>query len=135
MLRYLVCFFIVAVSGAAAPVDEIEDLLRYVASMDGASFVRNGDVHAPKEAEAHLRLKWTKQKSQIATAEDFVRLCGTKSSISGKAYLIRFKDGHEENAADVLLRQLQLIRAAPPATSPKSRHAELPVADAVVRAF
>lgn len=91
---------------------EIESLLHYIGAMEGASFVRNGQVHTPKEAEAHLRLKWTNQKSRIATAEDFIRLCGTKSSLSRKAYVIRFKDGHEEEAAVVLSKQLQVVRAA-----------------------
>jgi hypothetical protein len=114
-MRFLICFLSLALSASyvtATPSDEIESLLHYVAELDGASFVRNGDAHTPKEAEAHLRLKWTKQKGQITTAEDFIRLCGSKSSISGKSYLIRFKDGHEEEAAVVLLTQLATIRRA-----------------------
>jgi hypothetical protein len=97
-------------TAAASPSTEIEALLHYIAGLDGASFVRNGSDHTALEAEAHLRLKWTRQKSDIATAEDFIRLCGTQSSLSGKLYLIRFKDGHEEECARVLLRQLAAIR-------------------------
>ena len=118
-MRILVCLFFTLFSmtyAKAASMDEIESLLRYVGSIEGASFIRNGDIHTPKEAEAHLRLKWTKQKSQILTAEDFIRLCGTKSSTSGKPYVIRFKDGHEEEAAVVLYNQLQIVRAKPTAS-------------------
>jgi len=112
MRRILYLFFILVgvVCGSAAPRDEIESLLHYVKVLDGAAFVRNGDSHTPQEAEAHLRLKWNKQNSEISTAEDFIRLCATKSSISGQAYIIRFKDGREEEAASVLSKQLQLIR-------------------------
>jgi Family of unknown function (DUF5329) len=99
-------------AAATAPADEIEALLKYIAALDGASFLRNGDAHTPKEAEAHLRLKWGQQKKEVRTAEDFIRLCATKSSISGKAYSIKFKDGREEEAALVLTKQLGAIRAA-----------------------
>jgi hypothetical protein len=112
LVTYFLGVFIGAVCNAATPVDEIESLLHYIGTMESTSIVRNGDVHTPKEAEAHLRLKWTKQKAQIATAEDFIRLCGTKSSMSGKAYVIRFQDGHAEDSAAVLSKQLQVIRAA-----------------------
>lgn len=101
-------------SPAATPIEEIESLLLYVAKLDGASFIRNGDAHSPKEAEAHLRLKWGQQKKEIRTAEDFIRLCATKSSVSGKAYSIKFKDGHEEEAASVLGKQLATLRAVSP---------------------
>src|ERR1041384_8040904 len=51
-----------AISNVPAPsattmTTEIEALLRHVATLEGASFVRNGDSHTPKEAEEHLRLK------------------------------------------------------------------------------
>lgn len=107
-----------ATTGAAAttPTDEIEALLRYVAALDGASLIRNGDAHSPKEAEAHLRLKWGQQKKDVRTAEDFIRLCATKSSISGKPYSIKFKDGREEEAALVLTKQLVVLRAGSPAS-------------------
>ncbi len=103
----------VAVTASAAPMDEIESLLHFIGGLDGASFIRNGDAHTPTEAEAHLRMKWSKQRSEITSAESFIRLCGTKSSVSGKPYLIRFKDGHEEEAGRVLLKELEVLRSKP----------------------
>ena len=94
----------------AAPTDEIESLLRYIGGLEGASFVRNGTAHTPKEAEAHLRLKWTKQEAQILTAEDFIRRCATDSSTSGKPYFIRFSDQSEVKASDLLAKQLAVVR-------------------------
>lgn len=110
ILRYLILFASLALSAAAAPRDEIEALLHYVGNLEGASFVRNGDAHTPKEAEGHLRMKWEKQESKITTAEDFIRLCATQSSVSGKPYFIRYQDGHEVESAVVLLKQLEVIR-------------------------
>ena len=98
---------------AAAPAVEIEALLHYVATLDGATFIRNGSAHTPAEAEAHLRLKWDRQKDQVVTAEDFIRLCATQSSVSGQPYLIRFRDGREEEAAIVLTRRLATLRHPP----------------------
>jgi hypothetical protein len=104
-------FAFTASAAGPSPDTEIEALLAYVGELNNVSFIRNGDPHTAKEAEAHLRLKWTNQKSRIATAEDFIRFCGTKSSLSGKPYIIRFPDGHEEPAAQVLSSRLQMIRA------------------------
>ena len=117
MLKTLVCFLLLNVGAVAAPVDEIDSLLRYIGGLEGASFLRNGAAHTPKDAEAHLRMKWTKQKAQIATAEDFIRRCATDSSTSGKPYVIRFADGTEQKAGDVLMKQLAVLRAAQQSTS------------------
>jgi len=111
MLKHFILLFATVVGAAAAPVDEIEALLAFVGGLEGASFIRNGAAHTPAEAVSHLRMKWTMQKKQIASAEDFIRLCGTKSDMSGNAYLIRFPDAHEEEVAQVLLKQLKIIRA------------------------
>lgn len=110
LFHWLCLFLATAVGVRATPVDEIEALLAYVGHLDGATFIRNGSSHTPAEAAAHLRLKWENQRERIATAEDFVRLCGTMSSFSGKTYVIRFADGREEPAAQLLLRQLKVIR-------------------------
>jgi hypothetical protein len=101
-----------APAAAATFTTEIEALLRYVSKLEGASFVRNGDAHTPKEAEEFLRLKWGQQKKEVRTAEDFIRLCATKSSTSGKPYSIKFKDGRQEDAAVTLSKQLTAIRTA-----------------------
>ena len=120
MLKYLALLLVLSGNAFAAPVDEIEALLTYVGKLEGASFIRNGDAHTPAEAVDHLRTKWTAQKGQVKSAEDFIRLCGTKSTVSGKAYTIRFADGHEEESAQVLSKQLKIIRQ-PPKPAPASR--------------
>ena len=119
MLKYLAVLLVLGARAVAAPVDEIEALLTYVGKLEGASFIRNGDAHTPAEAVDHLRTKWMAQKGQIKSAEDFVRLCATKSILSGKPYTIRFADGHEEEAAQVLFKQLKIIRRPPASRSPK----------------
>jgi len=104
--------FLSAATGlrALTPTAEIESLLGYLGGLDGAVFIRNGSEHTAAEAVSHLRLKWDKQRDQIATAEDFIRLCGTQSSLSGQPYQIRFKDGTTRPCADVLTARLHYIR-------------------------
>jgi hypothetical protein len=118
MLRAFLAAVLFAVSAgllhAAAPpraADEIEHLLKYVRQLEGATFIRNGDEHSCQEAESHLRLKWSRQTSSITSAERFIDLCATKSSLSGKRYQIRFSDGTVRNAADVLAKELRQLRS------------------------
>lgn len=107
-------------TAAAEPNEEIEALLSYVKGLDGAVFIRNGREHSAIAAEAHLRMKWEKQAKQIATAEDFISLCASKSFVSGKRYQIRLKDGASKYADELLLEQLAIIRKAG-RTSPVAR--------------
>ncbi|MFO1446679.1 MAG: DUF5329 family protein [Opitutaceae bacterium] len=102
--------FFVTVGFAATATTEIEALLSYLGRLEGATFIRNGGSHAAGDAVAHLRLKWEKQAKKIATAEDFVALCGSKSSTSGERYRIRFKDGTDRYCDEVLLARLTVMR-------------------------
>lgn len=91
---------------AAPPAAEIESLLAYVRALEGATFIRNGAEHSAPEAASHLRMKWEKQRAKVRTAEDFITLCASKSSMSGERYQIRFNDGHLSYADDVLSAEL-----------------------------
>ena len=83
---------------------KIEYLITSVATLQNAQFVRNGTSYDGKSAADHLRLKLKNAGSKIATVEDFIRLCGTGSSVSGIPYSIRFADGTTLNA-DLYFRQ------------------------------
>jgi hypothetical protein len=102
--------FFASVVLAASSNSEIEALLGYLKGLDGAVFIRNGGEHTAVEAEVHLRMKWQKQSEKIKSAEDFIALCGSKSSMSGQRYQIRFKDGQLRYSDDVLTERLSEIR-------------------------
>jgi hypothetical protein len=72
---------------------KIEFLISSVEYLKGAKFIRNGTEHDGKEAAEHLRMKLQNDVGQVKTADDFIRLCASKSYISGKPYLIRSSDG------------------------------------------
>lgn len=86
-------------AATAAPVAaeqaRIEYLIRSIAALEGAVFIRNGSSYSAADAADHLRLKLSKAGARVATAEDFIVLCGAKSSTSGQPYRIRYADGRE----------------------------------------
>lgn len=93
--------------------ERIESLIRHVETLEGAVFIRNGEEHDCNAAAKHMRDKWNWKKKDIKTAEDFIRVAATKSSMSGEIYRIRFKDGHEEKCGEYLLKQLGPQSQAP----------------------
>jgi hypothetical protein len=68
-------------------------LIFSVENLKGAKFIRNGTEHDGKEAVAHLQMKFLKAGRMVQTADDFIRLCASKSIITGKPYMIRLSDG------------------------------------------
>lgn len=84
-------------------IDKIEHLITSVEAMP-AHFIRNGTEYDAKQAADHLRLKWKKAGSRIKTAEDFIKYCGSQSSMSGEKYTIKFADGREIES-EVYLRE------------------------------
>ena len=73
--------------------DKIQYLISSVEVLKGAKFIRNGKLYDAGRAGDHLRLKLKAAGGQIKTAEDFIRLCASRSSVSGEPYRIRFSDG------------------------------------------
>ena len=93
-----------------AEAKKIEALIQAVAQLQGqAIFIRNGSEHDAQAAAEHLRLKWRNAGKRVKTAQDFIRCCATGSSMSGEAYRIRFKDGHEISSADFFWTELKKI--------------------------
>ena len=91
--------------GSVDPKKMIELLLAEVES-SGLTFIRNGKEHSPEEAAAHLRRKWDYAGSKIKTPEQFIDKVASKSSTTGKPYLIRLEDGSTVEAADWLRERL-----------------------------
>ena len=80
-----------------------EYLIATVEILQGANFIRNGTAYDAKAAAAHLRLKLRNAGSRVSNADDFIRICASVSSVSGKPYLIRYADGRTVTA-DAFLR-------------------------------
>jgi len=76
-------------------------------------FVRNGSEYPGAQARAHLekKLNYLEGKNLVSSAEDFIDLAATKSSMSGKAYEVRCPTGVQPTSTWLkmeLQRQRQL---------------------------
>jgi Family of unknown function (DUF5329) len=78
---------------ASLEVRKIDFLIASIEGLQAAQFIRNGTAYSAKDAANHLRLKLRSAGSRVSTAEDFIRLCASASSVSGTPYQIRFSDG------------------------------------------
>jgi hypothetical protein len=88
---------------------KIEQLIGYVRNLNGATFIRNGSEYSSKAAAEHLQMKREKAGSRIKTARDFIEQLASESSISGKQYQIRLKDGKTYFSRELLLKELQRL--------------------------
>ena len=90
----LVCAVMAGAASAAEPTAaagrEIDHLLSYLEG-SGCEFFRNGSWYSGSEARKHLQGKYDYllRKHMISTAESFVELGATGSSMSGKPYQVR----------------------------------------------
>lgn len=101
-------------SASAAPTATeaalIEALIQRVAAMTNLVFVRNGATASSVEAAKHMRDKYEYFRRDIVTAEDFIRLCGTRSELTLQPYRVRKQDGSEQLTADLLGAELRALR-------------------------
>jgi hypothetical protein len=87
----------------------IAHLLNYV-SESGCTFIRNGKEYKAEKAANHMRRKYEHYKDEIETPEDFIRLAGTKSILSGRPYMVRTESGKEASCAEWLESALEEYR-------------------------
>lgn len=87
--------------------EKIQALLKHVASLQDARFVRNGKEYDAGTAARFLRGKWEAHRDEVKTARDFIEKVASASSTSGKPYLIRFKDGREVRSRQYLGERLK----------------------------
>lgn len=88
--------------------EEIEHLFSYIKT-SGCTFNRNDNIYDGEEAGEHIRKKYAYAKRWIKTTEDFIRHAATKSSMSGKPYLVTC-DGVEMPTAKWLKEELFRVR-------------------------
>ena len=90
-----------------AEAQRIEALIHAVEALPNAKFVRNDTEHDASKAGEHLRLKLRESRGRCKTAEDFIRVCASASSVSGKPYQIRFADGSVQTSEAFLRARLK----------------------------
>lgn len=95
---------------AAVPAATIDGLL---ADLERAEvvFLREGQAYDGRTAAAHLRQKWA-HAPQVREPEVFIRELASRSSMTGRPYRVRLRDGREIDAATYLTERLSALRAA-----------------------
>ena len=95
-------------------VAEINFLLSAIGA-SGCDFYRNGTWHDAHQAQAHLteKYQWLVGRDRIRTAEDFIELAATRSSLSGKEYAVRCAGEAPVSSNSWLSEQLRRYRDAP----------------------
>jgi hypothetical protein len=105
-------------AGAAGFRDAAEErrigrLIEAVETLPGAQFIRNGTAHDGKAAADHLKRKLNAAGDRVRTAEDFIRLCASRSSLTGEPYRIRLADGTIQDAEVFFRGRLGVGRREP----------------------
>jgi hypothetical protein len=84
-------------------------LLEHVKNMEGATFVRNGSDHSPKDAAEHLESKLAAANRENMTAPGFIDIIASKSLVTDEVYTIRLKDGSTVPTGEYLRKELEKI--------------------------
>ena len=124
-LQFLLLSCLFAAAAAAAPLSpvakaEIDALLSRLEA-SGCQFNRNGTWYNAADAKAHLlvKLKYFEDRGAVQTAEQFIELAASSSSVTRQAYLVKCAGGAAIPSSAWLGSQLQLIRSAARPTTPK----------------
>ncbi len=114
------CFgSLVAAASPTVAQTEVEYLLGAVAS-SGCEFYRNGEWFDSQRASAHLRDKYNALAAlgRSMTAVDFIDEVATKSSLSGRPYLMRCAGGEPVGTNQWLREVLERYRRCASSPTP-----------------
>ena len=111
-LTVFLVLFAGAVRGESA--GDVDQTIRYLidfVSGSGMTFIRNTREYTSSEAAAHMTEKYRHFREDIETPDDFIKICATKSLLSGKPYLVVSARGAELKTGDWLRMELAAYRA------------------------
>ncbi len=112
-LIILLLFTLAPAAAADVPpsqIHEVEHLLKFVAGSD-CEIERNGDRHSGKEAAAHIQKKYNHFRDRIKSTEDFIEYSATKSTISGRYYMLSCSGETTIKTKEWLLNELHRYRS------------------------
>ena len=116
-LLFVVLTCIVATVDAAAPLSstaraEITGLMSRLEA-SGCEFNRNDTWYTSAEATSHLqrKAKHLDDKGTVESAEQFIELVASRSSVTGRPYLVKCGGGSPVKSREWLLLQLRGMRS------------------------
>jgi len=71
---------------------------------------RNGSLHNGQNAEKHIRRKYNYVRKKIKTTEQFISYAATRSSFTGRPYMLICSQEKPQTTASWLLKALSLHR-------------------------
>ena len=100
---------------------EIEHLFDFL-SGSGCEFQRNGSWYAAPKAAEHIRTKYDYliKRELIDSAEEFIELAASKSSMSGKDYQVKCADQATITSAKWFTQELVRYRGEAQSTATKN---------------
>lgn len=110
MVFITVLLLVPAYSFATEMQDEIRHLLEFVANTQ-CKYERNGSSHSGPDAVNHIKTKYDYFKDDIDTTEKFIELSATKSTMSGKFYMINCEGKEKIKSQQWLLQELDKYRS------------------------
>jgi hypothetical protein len=89
---------------------EIDHLLTYISSSN-CVYIRNNTEHSSTDAVKHISRKYKHFFDEIKSAEDFIELSASRSSLTGKDYWVRCGSGDSMKARSWLITELHAFRS------------------------
>ncbi len=89
---------------------EINHLLAFMENSE-CQFERNGKIHSGKDTVNHVKKKYSYFNNKIDNTEKFIEYSATKSTMSGKYYMVLCKDKPKVKTQDWLLQELKNYRS------------------------
>jgi len=95
---------------SAAEEQMIDTLIQRVSKMNAMVFLRNGNEYTAADAAKHMQAKYDYFKKDLATAEDFIDRCASRSEVTGQPYKVKLTDGAVRDANEFLNSELRALR-------------------------
>jgi Family of unknown function (DUF5329) len=106
------------VSGADR--EEVLHLLEFLRS-SGCAMERNGKRYDSEDAYSHVKRKYKYFRDKIETSEDFIEYCASKSTMSGRDYLVLCENAAAVRTRDWFLAELFRYRGSGDPECPPGR--------------
>jgi len=113
LLLTLIC----SASFAAEPKDqtpiEVAHLVAYLET-SGCEFNRNGSWYSPEKAVEHIdrKYRYLVKRGLVDSAEQFIDRAASRSSMSGRSYLVKCGEAESVESSAWFTDELQRFRAA-----------------------
>jgi len=110
---FILCIFICIVSVPVFASDMQSEINYLIAFLENSEcqYERNGKIHTGKDTLNHVKKKYKYFKNKIDSTEKFIEYSATKSTLSGKYYMVLCKDSPKVKTQDWLLQELKNYRS------------------------